>query len=85
MIYQLPTERSKQFETLFKEIDSNLGKLDILSYGISISTLEDVFLKIGHLENPLSIFDPIIMAADTTPESQRPLSRQSDIEKGVDY
>ena len=28
------------------------------NYGISITTLEEVFLKIGHLEDPMSILDP---------------------------
>jgi hypothetical protein len=28
--------------------------LNIQSYGISISTLEEVFLKIGHLDDPIA-------------------------------
>ena len=31
--------------------------LGILGYGISLSTLEDVFMKVGHLTNPSAIQD----------------------------
>jgi hypothetical protein len=36
-----------KFEDFFKEFDKNLGLLGVLSYGISISTLEEVFLHIN--------------------------------------
>ena len=54
--YQLPAKSSKQFKNFFMEFDQNLEELGIRSYGVGITTLEEVFLKIGHglqeLENP---------------------------------
>lgn len=49
--YQLPTEVSGQFKEFFKEFDENLDQLNIGSYGVGITTLEEVFLKIGHGED----------------------------------
>lgn len=34
-----------------------MQELNLRSYSISLSTLEDVFLKIGQLENPLNIIE----------------------------
>lgn len=46
-------------------MDKNLSSLNIKSYGISVSTLEEIFLKIGHLDDPLSIWRAPILSADT--------------------
>lgn len=48
---QLPMDQIKNFPDLFNEIDENKDRLGIESYGISITTLEEVFLKIGKAEN----------------------------------
>lgn len=48
--YQLPTSSSKQFRNFFAEFDQSLDELGIRSYGVGITTLEEVFLKIGHGE-----------------------------------
>jgi ATP-binding cassette subfamily A (ABC1) protein 3 len=46
--FQLPSSSSKQFKNFFNEFDQNLETLGIRSYGVGITTLEEVFLKIGH-------------------------------------
>jgi ATP-binding cassette subfamily A (ABC1) protein 3 len=46
--YQLPTSSSNQFKEFFEKFDKNLDILGIRSYGIGITTLEEVFLQIGH-------------------------------------
>jgi ATP-binding cassette subfamily A (ABC1) protein 3 len=46
--YQLPTSSSGQFKEFFKLFDQNLDVLGINSYGVGITTLEEVFLQIGH-------------------------------------
>ena len=46
--YQIPTELSGKFKTFFEDFDRNLDSLGIRSYGISITTLEEVFLRVGH-------------------------------------
>ena len=44
--YQLPFSSCSQFPTLFEYLDGNLDALGLESYGISITTLEEVFIKI---------------------------------------
>jgi len=39
------------FKVFFDDLDKNLKTLNLLCYGISITTLEEVFLKIGHGED----------------------------------
>lgn len=46
--YQLPTSSASQFKEFFAQFDQNLDNLNIRSYGVGITTLEEVFLKIGH-------------------------------------
>eukprot|EP01022_Parablepharisma_sp_SALTPOND_P028453 TRINITY_DN70995_c0_g1_i1.p1 TRINITY_DN70995_c0_g1~~TRINITY_DN70995_c0_g1_i1.p1 ORF type:complete len:771 (+),score=42.77 TRINITY_DN70995_c0_g1_i1:1465-3777(+) len=47
VVYRLPFEAVKQFPGLFSEIDRSSDKLGISSYGVAITSLEDVFLKVG--------------------------------------
>ena len=47
MTYLLPNRESSAFTDFFTEFDKNLDKLGISSYGVSITTLEEVFLKIN--------------------------------------
>ena len=41
----LPVEASGKFKDFFQEFDQELESLEILSYGISMTSLEEVFLK----------------------------------------
>ena len=54
MTLQIPLKYASNFASFFQDFDEQLQSLKILSYGISISTLEEVFLKVGHLDDPLS-------------------------------
>ncbi len=45
--YQIPTSLSYKFKDFFVSFDQDLDKLDIRSYGISVTTLEEVFLRVG--------------------------------------
>lgn len=45
--YILPTKDLQNYEKLFIDLDTQLGTLGLSSYGVSLTTLEDVFLKIG--------------------------------------
>jgi ATP-binding cassette, subfamily A (ABC1), member 3 len=49
--YQLPLESQSLFKNFFTDFDNNLKNLGIRSYGVGITTLEEVFLKIGHGED----------------------------------
>jgi ATP-binding cassette, subfamily A (ABC1), member 3 len=45
--YQLPNNAIHLFKDFFVEIDDNKAELEIKSYGIGVTTLEEVFLKVG--------------------------------------
>ena len=44
---QLPLDSVKNFPALFDEIDNKKAELKYVEYGISITTLEEVFLRVG--------------------------------------
>ena len=46
--YQIPTKLSYKFKDFFNDFDNDLKSLNIRSYGISVTTLEEVFLRVGH-------------------------------------
>jgi ATP-binding cassette subfamily A (ABC1) protein 3 len=46
---KIASEYSVKFSKFFDLFDNDLQSLDIRNYGISISTLEEVFMKIGHV------------------------------------
>ena len=48
---QIPKEYSDFFKVFFKNFDNDLEKLKVLAYGVSITTLEDVFMKVGMLDD----------------------------------
>ncbi|KAF0720764.1 Aste57867_43 [Aphanomyces stellatus] len=48
LVLQLPTQSSAHFPALLQSLDASLAALRILEYGISITTLEEVFLRIAH-------------------------------------
>ena len=43
--YVLPSESSANFEALFADLETNKTMLGILSFGASVTTMEEVFLK----------------------------------------
>ena len=43
--YLLPFDQSAKFEKLFTDIEKNFIKLGISSFGVSATTMEEVFLK----------------------------------------
>jgi len=51
MTIQIPQKYSKNFVNFFEKFDKDLDHLGIESYGITISTLEEVFLKVGNLDD----------------------------------
>ena len=54
LVYRLPFEESTQFAAMFKQLDVVKDDIGISTYGISVTTLEEVFLKIGeNADKPL--------------------------------
>eukprot|EP00794_Sanderia_malayensis_P017572 gene17572-19324_t len=47
MKYILENESSKQFKGLFQSLEAKKDELGIGSFGVSVTTLEEVFLKVG--------------------------------------
>uniref|UniRef100_A0AAY4BAQ1 ABC transporter domain-containing protein n=1 Tax=Denticeps clupeoides TaxID=299321 RepID=A0AAY4BAQ1_9TELE len=45
----LPKESTNRFELLFAELEMNREELGIASYGASVTTMEEVFLRVGKL------------------------------------
>ena len=45
--FQMPTSEVNRFKDMFTELDSRLKQLGLHSYGISVTTLEEVFLKVA--------------------------------------
>ena len=45
--YQIPQNESSRFEEFFTDLDASLEKLRIKSYGVGVTTLEEVFLRVG--------------------------------------
>lgn len=43
----MPKEAASQFAEFFAHLDANKDAIGIESYGISLTTLEEVFLRIG--------------------------------------
>ena len=48
--FQLPAYESAKFESLFNYFEVNKNELGIQTFGISLTTLEEVFLKVASLE-----------------------------------
>jgi hypothetical protein len=46
--FQLPFDGSSGFPAMFEQLDINSSVLGVGSYGISVTTLEEVFLRVGH-------------------------------------
>lgn len=45
LCYMLPSEQSKQFPNMFEILERDKQKLGISSIGVSITTLEEVFVR----------------------------------------
>jgi ATP-binding cassette subfamily A (ABC1) protein 3 len=45
--YLIPKEQKDNFKAFFEKLDNNLAKFEIKSYGVSMTTLEEVFLNIN--------------------------------------
>ncbi|EGZ19833.1 ABC transporter lipid export ABCA family [Phytophthora sojae] len=49
--FQLPLTSSSKFASMFADMDDNLQKLGLLSYGVSVTTLEEVFIKVAEADD----------------------------------
>jgi ATP-binding cassette subfamily A (ABC1) protein 3 len=45
LVFNLPMTESKNFPEMFELLENNKAKLNFLNLGISVTTMEDVFLR----------------------------------------
>ena len=48
--YRLDNGQSAKFPEMFLELERNKEELDIVNFGLDLTTMDDVFLKIGELQ-----------------------------------
>ena len=88
MTIQIPRDYTHMFKDFFGQFDNDLAGLDIQTYGVSITTLEQVFLEIGHNPNPKpkirAIGDSDMSGNELTPAKDRPNTAQPDDRQGTD-
>jgi len=58
--FQLPLSSSDKFQSLFDYFDDNETALGIRSYGMSVTTLEEVFIKVAHGAESPTLADDIM-------------------------
>ncbi|TRY70235.1 hypothetical protein TCAL_12705 [Tigriopus californicus] len=49
LIFQLPDDQSSKFPQLFGALNDEKDRLGVLNFGLSVTTMEDVFLKVGQM------------------------------------
>ena len=47
LTYLLPSDKSHLFQHIFEELERNRKALSISSYGASVTTMEEVFIRVG--------------------------------------
>ncbi|XP_077535547.1 cholesterol transporter ABCA5-like isoform X4 [Haemaphysalis longicornis] len=86
LAFILPMDSTYNFASLFGAVEAAIaeGRMGVRSYGISMTTLEEVFLKMGEVEKPdevhlKDIHADVTSAAvrDKTPPSTGPQSQQT--------
>ncbi|KAG6584634.1 ATP-binding Cassette (ABC) Superfamily [Phytophthora cinnamomi] len=48
VVFQLPSKSSGVFSTMLQVLDDEMRRLRVVQYGVSVTTLEEVFLRISH-------------------------------------
>jgi ATP-binding cassette subfamily A (ABC1) protein 3 len=49
LTYLLPSDKSHLFQHIFEELEQNRRALGISSYGASVTTMEEVFIRVGEI------------------------------------
>ena len=50
--YRLDNDQSEKFPDMFLDLEKEKKELDIVNFGLDLTTMDDVFLKIGELDEP---------------------------------
>lgn len=73
LAYILPKDLITQFPALFHRLDENLSMYGIQGYGVSLTTMEEIFLKLAADQEEL--MDQKFAKQNGSPKSPRPYSR----------
>ncbi|TYZ65804.1 hypothetical protein PybrP1_003442, partial [[Pythium] brassicae (nom. inval.)] len=77
--FQLPLDASARFAQFFQELDRNLARLSLLSYGISVTTMEEVFIKVAEAadEDEQHTLQNTVKTHDSEPQPQQPSTKNA--------
>ena len=50
MVFRLPAGQSSKFPEMFFDLEKEKIKLGIANFGLDLTTMDDVFLKIGEMQ-----------------------------------
>ena len=76
--FRLPFSASSKFVELFTETDTKKEELGISEYGISVTTLEEVFIRVGKNTEDSTTRDSIVKFTEENVERQKSLSISKD-------
>ncbi|XP_076318605.1 phospholipid-transporting ATPase ABCA3-like isoform X2 [Tachypleus tridentatus] len=72
LLYSLASNQTSSFPSLFRELEQSRDKLGITAIGVSVTTMEDVFMKIGQIaEDAVKEINTTREAADEREESHQ--------------
>ncbi|XP_037671050.1 ATP-binding cassette sub-family A member 3-like [Choloepus didactylus] len=67
----LPREYTDRFQALFTDLENRQKSLGIASFGVSITTLEEVFLRVGQLAESKTNTEPIRPSSSKAPQTRQ--------------
>ncbi|MBN3307253.1 ABCAC protein, partial [Amia calva] len=75
LVYALPpfsSENAENYRTLLSNLDTSLDSLQLGCYGISDTTLEEVFLQLTHDEEERRLAAPKVVTVESSPSDSMP-------------
>ena len=73
LTYLLPSDKSHLFEHIFEELERNRKALGISSYGASVTTMEEVFIRVGEKVSPSLRRQPALFSLNQNVATQAAL------------
>ena len=49
-VFRIPSDQAPQFPAMFLDLEKDKLQLGIANFGLDVTTMDDVFLKIGELQ-----------------------------------
>lgn len=83
LTYLLPSDKSHLFQQVFEELEQNRRHLGISSYGASVTTMEEVFIRVGEISASHSETEKQCMIRDETLINLTSSSTQSLLQDGA--